>query len=73
MTSPSNLVAMRPREVWCPQCKVDTISDVPGAKCEKCGEFLITILYSSLTGERLTGANELAKRDSSPASRTGKP
>ena len=59
---------MKPRELWCPLCKEYTTSDEPDARCKNlipnygtCGHSLITVVYSQMTGERLTGNVKLAK------------
>jgi hypothetical protein len=49
-----------PREVWCPQCKEYTIRDDPNPTCKNsdCNErVLIRVVYSLITGEKLTGRN----------------
>jgi Zn finger protein HypA/HybF involved in hydrogenase expression len=51
---------MKPREVWCPHCYEYTITDELEPICPKCRSNLFTVLYSPLTGKRLTG-HELAK------------
>lgn len=47
---------MRQREVWCPQCKKTIVTDVVAPICEDCfGVTMITVLYSQISGQRLTG------------------
>lgn len=56
---------MKPREVWCPKCKKYTISSDAQAVCEDCfGQPLITVVYSLITGERITGKDELGSTGS---------
>lgn len=45
---------MKEREVFCPKCKQYTRTNQPNPKCLTCGYKLFTVLYSLLTGERLT-------------------
>lgn len=61
--SPSEMYNPKPREVWCPQCKEYSFRDDAGPTCNKpdCNKReLITVVYSLISGKRLTG-NELAK------------
>ena len=60
MTSPFNQEKMK-REVYCPYCKTYQVSDQPWPVCE-CGHYLITVVYSTIDGRRLTG--ELATANS---------
>jgi len=59
---PTNI---KPREVWCPTCKKTVVSDEPSPVCNDCfGVTMITVLYSVMTGKRLTGNDELGSGDS---------
>ena len=64
--SHSDMYNPKPREVWCPKCNTYTTRDDAYPRCENlisiselfskiCGEKLITVVYSVMTGERLTG------------------
>lgn len=67
MTSRFNL---KPREVWCPQCKKYKVSDEAAPTCDDCfGKPMLTVVYSLITGERLTGVepNELGPTSSRPS------
>ena len=46
---------IKPREVECPRCKRTRITDNADPQCDECKISMITILYSTLTGERLGG------------------
>lgn len=35
---------MKPRLVYCKNCKYTVVTDMPGAKCGECKKFLITML-----------------------------
>lgn len=52
---------MKPREVWCPNCKVYITSSEPAPVCE-CGNQMITVIYRLSDGQRLTGNDKLALR-----------
>lgn len=55
------------REVWCPNCKKIIITDVARPICEDCfGVSMITVLYSIITGIRLTGNEPLQFASSNP-------
>lgn len=60
-----NLDRMK-REVYCMTCKDTFISNLPAPKCELCGNDLIVVIKSMLTGKRLTGENELVNGNSRP-------
>lgn len=45
---------MKPRLLYCPQCKTDTENAKPFPKCDVCGSNLITVLFSPLDGSRIT-------------------
>jgi Zn finger protein HypA/HybF involved in hydrogenase expression len=67
MTFPSEIhpTNIKPREVWCPNCKKITVSDQPNTMCDNCfGAITITVLYSTMTGKRITGNDELGSGDS---------
>lgn len=49
---------LKPRVLWCPKCKIDTINSIPDAKCEVCKETLITVLYDT-DGRRITGVEPI--------------
>lgn len=52
---------LKKRELWCPKCKKYQWTDEVGAVCQDCfGTTLITVVYSQITGEKITG-NELGK------------
>ena len=62
MTSHFNL---KPREVWCPNCKKTIKTDEPAPTCDDCfGKPMITVLYSILDGKRITGNDELGPTSS---------
>lgn len=46
---------LKERLVWCPQCGTDSTTATACPACATCGARLITVVYSSQTGERLTG------------------
>lgn len=47
---------VKPRELWCPFCNIIIISDAVDTVCNNCEvATLITVTYSPLTGERITG------------------
>jgi hypothetical protein len=58
---------MKERLLWCPKCNMYALTNEPNSKCERliipigssypvaCGETLITVLYSIITGQQLTG------------------
>lgn len=58
---------MKYREVYCKKCKEysDRIELTP--KCHICNSNLITVIYDILSGFRITGNDELAKRFNGPA------
>jgi hypothetical protein len=53
---------MKPREVYCPFCKMYTMSDKLTPYCEFCGTKLYAVIRSMITGQRITGNDELALR-----------
>jgi Zn finger protein HypA/HybF involved in hydrogenase expression len=56
ITDPLTPTNIKPREVWCPQCKVTITTDVATPTCQECfGATMITVLYSVVTGHRITG------------------
>jgi Zn finger protein HypA/HybF involved in hydrogenase expression len=60
--SPSN---MKIREVYCPTCKLYTKTNELAPTCELCHNDMLTVVYSVLTGERITG--ELASGNNKAA------
>lgn len=61
-TFPFNI---KPREVYCPQCKKTIVTDVAGPTCDDCfGKPMLTVIYSLIDGKRLTGSDELGTRSS---------
>lgn len=44
------------REVYCPNCHIYSNRSDDAPKCWSCQAWLIRVVYSILTGERLTGA-----------------
>ena len=58
---------MKERLLWCPKCDKYALTDEPNSKCEipltpvgssytiPCGQALITVVYSSMTGKQVTG------------------
>lgn len=60
--SPSSMgpTNLKQREVWCPQCKKTIVTDVAAPVCEDCfGVSMITVLYSAVTGFRITGVEPI--------------
>lgn len=55
------LYNMKEREVYCPKCKVYSDSKLILPVCNTCSSKLITVVYDMLTGNRITGDDELAK------------
>lgn len=45
---------IKPRELWCPNCKVIVINDKPSPPCEKCGSQLLTVIRD-FDGKLVTG------------------
>ena len=43
------------REMYCQSCKDTFISNQPAPKCELCGNLLIVVVKSMITGEPITG------------------
>ena len=37
---------LKQRELYCPYCKIYSMSDKSDPKCEKCSHGLITVIYS---------------------------
>lgn len=48
------------RLLWCQKCHQEQVSTQPEALC--CGVPLITVLFSELTGQRITGRSDLKQR-----------
>lgn len=44
----------KPRLLFCPKCETDTTNDKLNARCTDCNSPLLTVVFSKLTGERLT-------------------
>ena len=58
----TSLFNIKPREVYCPNCKRIRVTDEPCPVCEECfGKPMLTVLRSLITGERL---HELGSGDS---------
>lgn len=54
---------MKPRELWCPFCRKTTVSADPNPRCnDKYKTPLVTVVKSSIDGQRITGADELGSR-----------
>jgi hypothetical protein len=45
----------KPRLLYCPRCKRDEINDKLDPICFSCKGKLLTVTFSMLTGQRLTG------------------
>lgn len=45
---------IKPREVYCENCKITIVTDKPSPTCETCGKRMLTVVKSALTGEKLT-------------------
>lgn len=52
---------IRDHEVWCPRCKKYSKTNQPAPVCKNCGATLITVLYSIMTGQRITGEELIYK------------
>lgn len=59
------------RLLYCNKCKTDEMNNIPNAKCSKCGNRMLKVVFSALSGERITG-NELVKTVSGSTLRDGK-
>jgi hypothetical protein len=46
------------REVYCYQCRVYSYSAEPVPKCPTCDSNLITVVYSKISGHKVTGAGD---------------
>lgn len=46
------------------------MNNIPNAKCSKCGNRMLKVVFSALSGERITG-NELVKSASGSTFRDG--
>lgn len=56
---------VKPREVWCLNCKKTVISNEVSPICEDCfGKPMITVVYSLIDGSRITGKDELGSTGS---------
>jgi uncharacterized paraquat-inducible protein A len=53
---------MKSTEVYCPNCKMYTMSSRLMPHCEFCGTKLYAVIRSMITGKRITGNDELALR-----------
>lgn len=53
---------MKLREVYCFKCNEYSDSLELTPKCHVCSSNLFTVIYDIITGIRVTGNNELAKR-----------
>ncbi len=50
---------IKPRELYCPECKIYSISDIAFPTCHQCGTNLITVTFSLIDGKRITGNDEI--------------
>lgn len=46
------------RVVWCPKCKMTTVSLHAGLICSKCNILVITVVDSAVTGITITGTKD---------------